>query len=188
MNNAVSVIAEEIRKHQKPMIVAIDGRCAAGKTTLAERLREQFDCNVIHADSFFLRPEQRTAERLDTPGGNIDYERLRDEVMEPLVRGGEFSYRVFDCKKMELAEEIRIEPNGLTIVEGSYCCHPALWEYYNLRVFLTVDTEEQLRRIEKRNGADALTAFRERWIPLEEKYFAALNIAERCGLVLDTRE
>lgn len=188
MNNAVSVIAEEIKKREKPLLVAIDGRCAAGKTTLAEQLREMLGCNIIHADSFFLRPEQRTEKRLNTPGGNIDCERLLTEVVLPLRRGEAFSYRPFSCKTQSLVEEIHVEPNDVTIIEGSYSCHPSLWEYYGLRVFLTVDPEEQLRRIERRNGSDALTAFRERWIPLEEKYFAALNIAERCDFVPDTRE
>ena len=81
MNNAVTVVAGEIKKREKPLLAAIDGRCAAGKTTLAEQLREMLGCNVIHADSFFLRPEQRTEERLNTPGGNIDYERLLAEVI-----------------------------------------------------------------------------------------------------------
>lgn len=188
MNNAVSVIAEEIKKREKPLLVAVDGRCASGKTTLAEQLREILGCNVIHADSFFPRPEQRTAERLNEPGGNLDYERLLDEVILPLKRGEAFSYRPFSCKTQSLIEEIRVEPNDVTIIEGSYSCHPTLWDYYGLRVFLTVDPEEQLRRIEHRSGADALTVFRERWIPLEEKYFAALNIAERCDFVSDTRE
>lgn len=188
MNNAAYVIAEEIKKREKPLLVAIDGRCAAGKTTLAEQLREMLGCNVIHADSFFPRPEQRTAERLNEPGGNLDYERLLAEVILPLKSGCAFSYRPFSCKTQSLVGEINVEPNAVTIIEGSYSCHPALWEYYGLRVFLTVDPEEQLRRIERRNGEDALTAFRERWIPLEEKYFAALNIAKRCDLVSDTRE
>ena len=42
------------------VIVAIDGNCASGKTTLTAQLAEHFDCNVFHMDDFFLRPEQRT--------------------------------------------------------------------------------------------------------------------------------
>lgn len=185
-DTAVSAIAREIKKRENPLLVAVDGRCAAGKTTLAEQLREMLGCNVIHADSFFPRPEQRTAERLDEPGGNLDYERLLTEVILPLERGGAFSYRPFSYKTRSLIGEIYVEPNDVTIIEGSYSCHPSLWEHYGLRVFLTVSPEEQLQRIERRNGEDALTAFRERWIPLEEKYFAALNIAERCDLVFGT--
>ena len=44
--------------------------------------------------------------------------------------------------------------------------------------------EEQLRRIAARNGPAGLEAFRQRWIPLEEGYFEAFALAERCELVL----
>ena len=37
------------------VLVAIDGRCAAGKTTLAASLQAQLACNVFHMDDFFLR-------------------------------------------------------------------------------------------------------------------------------------
>ena len=38
------------------VIVAIDGKCTSGKTTLASKLAEIYDCNVFHMDDFFLRP------------------------------------------------------------------------------------------------------------------------------------
>ena len=60
------------------VIVAIDGKCTSGKTTLAGRLAEIYDCNVFHMDDFFLRPEQRTAERFAEVGGNVDYERFQE--------------------------------------------------------------------------------------------------------------
>ena len=61
---------------QPRVLVAIDGRCTAGKTTLAASLQAQLECNVFHMDDFFLRPEQRTPERLRQPGGNVDFERF----------------------------------------------------------------------------------------------------------------
>ena len=54
------------------VVVAIDGRCGSGKTTLAAALQKEFSCAVFHMDDFFLRPEQRTEERLAQPGGNAD--------------------------------------------------------------------------------------------------------------------
>ena len=67
---------------QKDMvIVAIDGKCTSGKTTLASRLAAFYDCNVFHMDDFFLRPEQRTTERFAEIGGNVDYERFWEEVL-----------------------------------------------------------------------------------------------------------
>ena len=40
---------------QPRVLVAIDGRCAAGKTTLAASLQAQLACNVFHMDDFSAR-------------------------------------------------------------------------------------------------------------------------------------
>ena len=92
MNSVVSLVLREISKQNKSsVIIAVDGRCAAGKTYLASRIKEAINCNVIHMDHFFLRPKQRTSERLKEPGGNVDYERFTEEVMKPLKEGKAFS-------------------------------------------------------------------------------------------------
>lgn len=180
----ISKVTEAIKALPKKQlqIVAIDGRCAAGKTTLAAHLKEEMNCPVIHMDDFFLRPEQRTELRLNTPGGNVDYERFLIEVITPLCAGASFHYRPYDCHKQEFGKPIHIFPKELVIVEGSYSCHPALREHYDLKIFLNIDKKKQCERIEKRGGKAALTAFREKWIPLEELYFSACRIAEHCEL------
>lgn len=182
MVDEVSAILQRIHHPSQPFLIAIDGRCAAGKTTLAARLQEEIDCNVIHMDHFFLQPGQRTEQRMQEPAGNVDHERFLEEVMLPLSRGQRFSYRIYDCKKMELSSPVWVEPRAITVVEGSYSCHPALWDFYDLRVFLDIEAEEQLRRICCRNGEQAAAKFRDCWIPLEERYFAACQIQERCDL------
>ena len=186
---AAALCAAEIRRllrEKGRVLVAIDGRCAAGKSTLAESLRELYDCSVVHMDHFFPRPEQRTAERLNTPGGNVDHERFLQEALLPLSRGEAVSYRPYDCKIQALAEEVQVASKPVTVIEGSYSCHPSLREYYDLTVFLTVNEAEQLRRIERRNGAEAAALFREKWIPLEERYFSAYSVAEGCDLRFET--
>lgn len=50
-----------------PLLIAIDGRCGAGKTTLAQRLQQELGGRVFHMDDFFLRPVQRTAEPVGPP-------------------------------------------------------------------------------------------------------------------------
>lgn len=172
--------------HQETVLLAIDGRCASGKTTLASYLQELTDCTVIHMDHFFLRPKQRTKERYDTPGGNVDYERFLEEVIKPLEQGISFQYRPYDCNRGSLGEPIEVAHKDLILVEGSYSCHPALWEHYDLRIFLTVDEQTQADRIQHRDGAKAADMFREKWIPLEEKYFTAYEIEARCDLRFKT--
>lgn len=165
-------------------IVAIDGRCASGKTTLAERLAKMTGAGVVHMDDFFLPPQMRSPERLAEPGGNVHYERFREEVLEPLRSPRPFRYRCFDCSRMEPGAEREVREGSLRIVEGAYSCHPAFGEYMGLRVFCDVEPEEQLERIRQRDGAQKLEDFRDRWIPMEEKYFRQYRIRERADLIL----
>lgn len=136
---------------------------------------------MFHMDDFFLRPSQRTPERLREPGGNVDYERFLGEVLVPLRKGEPFVYRPYDCKTQALKEPVAVQQHPVNIIEGSYSCHPALWDYYDLHIFLTVEPSEQLRRIALRNGTD-LQMFQEKWIPLEEHYFSACQIEQHCEL------
>ena len=67
MNSIAAVVKSKIDMllgEKDFVIVDIDGKCTSGKTTLASKLAEIYDCNVFHMDDFFLRPEQRTPERL----------------------------------------------------------------------------------------------------------------------------
>ena len=172
---------------QPRVLVAIDGRCAAGKTTLAASLQAQLACNVFHMDDFFLRPEQRTPERLRQPGGNVDFERFLTEVLRPLRDGAPVTYRPYDCRTQQLCAPVHAEARPVNLIEGSYSCHPALWDLYDLHVFLSVGPEEQHRRIAARNGEKMLPMFTDVWIPMEETYFAQFRVAERADLSLVSR-
>lgn len=176
---------ERLRDRGEGAVVAIDGRCASGKSSLAGCLGERLGVPVVHMDDFFLRPEQRTRERLSRPGENVDHERFLEEVLAPLRAGRAAAYRPWSCRTGELGDPVTVEPGTLVLVEGSYSCHPELWEHYARRVFLSVEPEEQLRRIAERDGAEQLKNFRERWIPLEEKYFSAFQVEDRCDYQLE---
>ena len=182
------LLVEEVRalsERQERVIVALDGRCASGKTTLAARLSAQYGWSVVHMDHFFLRPEQRTSERYARPGGNVDYERFLEEVLLPLRAGERPVYRPFDCHTQSLLPPVPFDPGPVVLVEGSYACHPALRDQYDLRAFLTVDPAVQMERITAREGEDYAQVFRERWIPLEERYFSACEVERRCDYRLE---
>ena len=166
------------------VILAIDGRSGSGKTTLSQLLKAVYKCNVIHMDDFFLRPEQRTKERYNEAGGNVDRERFLSEVLIPLSRGESFTYRPFDCAKMDFGDPVSVIPTELTVIEGAYSTHPDLFSYYNIKVFLDVTKEEQEARIFMR-GEEKSKAFFEKWIPLEEKYIKELSVMERCDIRLN---
>lgn len=163
--------------------VAIDGPCASGKTTLGSLLEAHYDCNVFHMDDFFLRPEQRTPERFTEPGGNVDYERFREEVLLPLASGEAFSYRPFDCGTFTLSQPLQVTPGRLNIVEGSYALHPSFGEPYDLKILLTVAPEVQRQRILER-PAFLHERFFSQWIPMENRYLEVFRIPDRCDMIL----
>ncbi len=175
-------LIDEACKEKEHIIVAIDGDCAAGKTTLAAMLNLIYECNVIHMDHFFLQEAQRTKKRLETPGGNIDFERFSTEVLIPLTQMKEFSYRPLDCRDFSFGEPIKIPLKKINIVEGAYSLHPNLSNKYDLKIFLSVDSKEQMRRISARNGEMMADKFKNIWIPMEKKYFSEFKISEICDL------
>lgn len=175
-----------LASRSRPVLIAVDGRCASGKTTLAARLQRACSCSVIHMDDFFLRPEQRTRKRYETPGENVDHERFLEEILLPLSQGKEVCYRPFDCSTQQLGAPIRLVPASVIIIEGSYSCHPKLAPYYDLKVFLTLSPEKQMRRIVAREGEEYAEVFRTKWIPLEERYFAAYQLEAKNDLCFES--
>ena len=165
-------------------VIAIDGRAAAGKTTLAQHLSGVLEADVIHMDDFFLPPALRTQSRLSQPGGNVHYERFAQEVLPYLSNCAAFSYRVFDCSKMDYNGVRQIGALPWRIVEGSYSAHPFFGTYAGVLAFLDIEPDQQLSRITARNGEQMARVFSQRWIPLEEAYFQACSVRERADVVL----
>ena len=181
--------------------VVIDGRAASGKTTAAELIAEYFSgaylheypdmpsgnvtADIIHADDFFLPPSLRTPERLNEVGGNLHRERFYDEIIVNLDSPDGFSYRVFDCSKMDYAPEPRkVKPCRLLIFEGAYSLHPDFGDYYDLAIFSDISPDEQRLRILSRNGERMLKRFEQEWIPMEEKYFDGFDIRQKCKITI----
>ena len=152
------------------VVIAIDGMCAAGKTSLALYLHDLLGGNIFHMDDFFLPPNKRTEERMATPGGNVDYERFLKTVLLPIKHHQDVLYQPFDCHSMAYKEEVVIPYHSINIIEGSYALHPALREYYDDYVVLCISETTQKERLLKRNPLQ-YEMFKKKWIPLENKYF-----------------
>lgn len=165
------------------VIIAIDGGSGSGKTTLAKMLKNEYDCNVIHMDDFFLRPEQRTSARLEEIGGNIDRERFEAEVLTSLRKNETVRYRPFDCSTQMLGDTVTVEPKSITVVEGVYSMHPAFSHYYDFAIFLDIDPAYQRERILIRNSPTMAERFFDEWIPLENRYFEGTRVKERADYI-----
>jgi len=178
---------DELARKKERVIVAIDGNSAAGKSYLATAIKAARSCNVFTMDDFFLRPSQRTPDRLDEPGGNIDYERFEEELIEPLRSGKQFSYRPYNCRTGNFSAPVLVDPSPLNVIEGVYSLHPRYEDVYDIKVFMHLDETEQRHRLMERN-AKLYERFIQEWIPMENKYFEHFKISEKCDYVFTKGE
>ncbi len=179
-------LVDQKLQSQPRVVLAIDGPCGGGKSTLGKALKTAYadlGCELFHMDDFFLTPDQRTAERLTQPGGNVDRERFLAEVLQNIVKGEPFTYRRFDCQTGEFVP-VSAKPGKLSIVEGAYALHPDLRQHYGVRIFLDIKPKAQLERLRGRVGEEKLKRFTGQWIPLENRYFDALNIRAQADIIL----
>lgn len=183
LNAAAALGLIDRMQPKKPYILAIDGRCASGKTTLAMELSQSLNCNVVHMDDFYLPFALRTPERMAKPGGNIEFERLISEIIEPLLAGRDAVYRPYACHDDKFFPSVMLNAAKSTIIEGSYSCHPCLADTLSIKVFMDIAPDKQLSRIARRDPGH-VEAFRTMWIPREEFYFAECAVRERCDIVL----
>ncbi|MCL1786352.1 MAG: hypothetical protein FWG38_00075 [Defluviitaleaceae bacterium] len=197
-------------------VIAIDGRAASGKSTLATALKDVIDGEVVHMDDFFLPKALRTEARMKEAGGNIHYERFLEEVVirlqdhkcninqlagcaaaasnpQPYETNDAhekchnthppITHRIFNCQTMDYDGARTIPPTPWLIVEGSYSQHPHFGDYADIRIFSTVDPQLQMKRITARNGKTMAQKFATTWIPMEEAYFTAYQIAKKSHTV-----
>ncbi|NLI54977.1 MAG: uridine kinase [Clostridiales bacterium] len=187
-DDAVAARVAELLHTKERVLIAIDGNCCSGKTTSAERLGKRLGASVFHMDDYFLQPHMRTSDRLNRPGGNVDAGRFFLDVLLPVSRGETAHVRRYDCREGVLLPPVAVDPGRVVIVEGAYSLHPLLAPYYDIKLFCRVDTALQIDRIRLRNGEDRLQEFQNRWIPLENAYFNALDIEQSCDIVIKSTQ
>ena len=190
MNNALDNILgriEEAQKNNRKLLLVIDGKCGSGKTTLSERLGEQYGCNVFHIDDFYLPIVMQTPEVMKEPGGNINYDRFIAEIMAPLTSDSVVVYRAFLCMEQEYAPGVSLKRTGVNVIEGTYSCHPVLREIYAkltdwevITLFMDIDDANQRDRVRGRVGERRFKLFEDKWIPREREYFSAYSVMEYC--------
>lgn len=166
------------------LLITIDGPCGSGKTTLAEALCQVLHAPCVHTDDFYIPHAQKTPERLAIPGGNEDVERLCQEFLLPWLEKGRAEYRPYNPFEDRLMDPVTVADAPIVVIEGSYSQLPQISHHADVRVWLAVSRETQLRRILNRNGPQRLTMFLIKWIPLEEQYHQAYQLPSEGSIII----
>lgn len=160
----------------RPVVIGVDGRSAAGKTTFSERLGRRLAGSwVVHSDdiawwhSFFDWPEL-----------------MIDGVLAPVRRAEPVSYRPPPWDERQRAGAV-VVPAGtaVLIVEGVGVAQRALMPYLDAVVWIQSDVAESRRRGLERDGDGAAEiAFWDEWDAAEVPFQAAQRPWERANLVV----
>jgi uridine kinase len=175
-----AVVAEladriEALRRPHPVRVAIDGIDAAGKTTLADELasvlrRRGREVVRVSADGFHRPRAERYRRGELSPEGyyhdSFDYAALRETIRGTHSRG------------------------SILLVDGIFLLRPELVEQWDLRVFVSVEPEEALRRALERDTPafgsreEAERRYRLRYQPGQRLYFADARPVDAADVVV----
>lgn len=195
-------------KRSHPVRVAIDGRTAAGKTTLADELVAPLDSlgrSVIRVEiDDFHRPRAERHGRHELPPwmryylDSYDYPAIRAALLLPLGPDGDRRYRraLFDSyHDVPIEEPPQLAPaDAVVLIDGVFLCRPELDDLWDVRIFVAIDAAESLRRGPPRDqpwvGSVAVAAERygTTYIPGEDHYLALVRPCERADVVIDNQE
>ncbi|HOX24848.1 MAG TPA: uridine kinase [Candidatus Krumholzibacteria bacterium] len=137
-----------------PVVIGIAGGSGSGKTTVAERVREQAPGRtvaILHHDSYYrdnshLPPAERTQINYDHPQA-FETE-LLVRHLEALRAGETVDVPVYDyATHSRTAVTRRVEPADIVFVEGILVLeNEALRELMDIRLYVDVDADERLIR------------------------------------------
>jgi uridine kinase len=182
-----------------PVRVAIDGRSAAGKTTLANALaaavRAVSGRTVIRAelDGFMKMVVDRNAYPYDSPESYYldawDYPAIRAHLLIPLGTEGDRRYRTGPLDPPAVAPD-----DAILLADGVFLQRPELDRFWDLRIYLDIGLDESLRRGVDRDqhwmggAAEAERRYRTKYLPGEQRYLAEVRPRERAQIVVDTTD
>jgi para-aminobenzoate synthetase len=194
-------IAAQIRdllaRKGPPVVVALDGGSGAGKSTIAAMIAKGTDAALIPLDDFFSADipdsqwdEFTIEEKLEYVFG---WERLRQQVIEPLLQGRPARWHSFDFQSglradgtygMETEPRERM-PARVILIEGAYSSSPKLADLVDVAILVDVPIEERHARLAAREDPDFLKTWHRRWDEVEAYYFEKMRPKSSFAIVVE---
>ena len=200
LQRGANIILAEIRRRMAgrstPLLAALDGPSGAGKSTLADMIAGELDAALIPSDDFFAAnltdadwaartPAERAADA-------IDWRRLRNEALEPLLAGRPARWHAFDFEAglrpdgtyPMRADATRCEPSAVILLDGAYSTRPELADLIDLSVLVDAPLAVRHQRLAAREDPAFLAAWHARWDAAEAYYFAQIRPRAAFDLVI----
>lgn len=171
----VESIAARIRELERALI-CIDGPAGAGKTTLADAIRERVtDAHVIHMDDLY-------AGWVDALSDDLA-ERLVAQIRDPFRALQPVRYQRYDWVAAAFAEFVELPTPRVLVVEGVGAAQAVMRAVADVTVFVDVEQAAGRARVIARDG-DASAAHIDAWQRHERDHFARDRTRESVHLVV----
>ena len=198
---AVDTVVAAIRARAvraQRLVVAIDGRSGAGKSTVAKAVARAIGAVIVPCDDFFAASvsnaewDRRTPEQRATEA--MDWRRLKREAIEPLRAGRPARWYAFDFPAGPRADgtyPLRGIPTELAskpvvLLDGAYSARPELADVVDLSVLVEAAPRTREARLAAREAADFLQQWHARWDLAEDYYFGQVRPPSAFDVVLQT--
>jgi uridine kinase len=165
--DGVDAVIRSTPRLDRPVVVAVDGVDASGKTTFAAQLADRYaerdrTAHVVHMDDFLNPRAIRYRLGRDSPEGyfrdTYDLRTFISNVIEPLSAGGGRSIRsrAFDYRSDRpiVDDPVSVRASDVVIVEGMFLLRDELAHLWDVSVFLDVPFSVSVRRMADRDGSN----------------------------------
>lgn len=150
-----------------PLVVAIDGPGASGKSTIARAIAAEIPTALVHTDDFFLATI--SADGVRRPLADYyDWRRIRAEALAPLLGGHSASFRRFDWERGVLGGPITVTASVLIVLEGVFSAAPELSDLVDRAIFVETAEPERIRRL---RGRVTPEEWDDAWLAAERAYY-----------------
>jgi len=174
------------------LVIAVDGRGGAGKSTIAAAVAAQLPAAqlsaaqlsaaqlsaarqtaaLVHTDDFFRPGASGAASPARPLAGYYDWRRLRTEALGPLRAGQPATFRRYDWDRDQLGGPVTVPPGPVVLLEGVLSAAPELAGLVDRTVLVDIPDAERLRRLRARiSPAD----WDEDWLAAELDYFTRVR-------------
>ena len=195
-NKIISRKIKELRIHQRPVVIAIDGGSGSGKSTFSESLAKELDAAWLPMDDFFSAhiPDHHwdlfsVEERFEKC---FDWNRIREDALLPLRAGRSAKWHAFDFVSglredgtygMEAESKILV-PAEAILIDGNFSASPFLADLIDIAILIDVPLEVRHARIAAREDPDFLKRWHSLWDSVEEYYYCQVRPKGSYDLVI----
>ncbi|CAG7608136.1 Uridine kinase [Paenibacillus solanacearum] len=180
IQSVVSVVQQRRIGRTSPFVVSLDGGSGAGKSTLAAALVSRLGAAVIPCDDFFdatvTDAEWDSFTVVQKCHRCIDWQRVRNEALLPLLAGKAAQYRPYSFSSGNglALHSVEKMPSEVIILDGIYSGLPEISDLVDFSILVDVSPEFRRHRHNIREGTDDAD-WHLRWDPVEDYYFSALR-------------